>query len=271
MGLDLTFQTIDSQVVYLPFYHWGTYRKILQTRRRAPGYYRTVEELRDHPDRYDGTMVVLCDPNNPVGDLQPEGLILDTAARLGKAGAAVVIDCPYRRLFFPEDDGFFAALAALPNVVIVESFSKTLGLSGLRIGFVHAPDADFAAEFGLRLALPTNGVDNFAQAAVERLLSHPDGIKAAAEYKAATVSDIRLNIQYLEHRALTAGRFYNSSRCTGIFAVVDRTAEQLLAHRIGSISMEFFTAQEKVDAARFARINVAVPHDAFKAYFDKLP
>ena len=271
MGLDLAFQTIDTQVVFLPFYHWGTYRKILHTRRRAPAYYRTVEELRDHPDRYAGTAVVLCDPNNPVGDLQPEGLILDTAGRLGRAGAAVILDCPYRRLFFPDDDEFYVAAAALPNVIILESFSKTLGLSGLRIGFAYAPDADFAAEFGLRLALPTNGVDNLSQFVIEKLLSDPAGIEAAAEYQAATVVDIRRNVEYLEHRALTAGRFYAASQCTGIFAILNRTAEQLLAHRIGSISLEFFTATEKEDAARFARINVAVPHEAFKTYFDAMP
>ncbi len=270
MGLDVAFQTIDAQVVYLPHYHWGTYRKILQTRRRAAAYYRTVEELRDHPDRYDGTTVVLCDPNNPVGDLQPEGLILDTAERLGKAKASVILDCPYRRLFFPDDE-FYATAATLPNVVLLESFSKSLGLSGLRLGFAHAPDEEFAAEFGLRLALPTNGVDNLSQFAVEKLLSDPAGIEAAAEYQATTAADIRKNIEYLEHRALLAGRFYAASRCTGIFAVVNRTAEQLLAAKIGAISMEFFTATEKEDAARFARINVAVPHGNFKTYFDPLP
>ncbi len=269
LGLDIAFQTIDTQVVALPLYHWGTYRKILQTRRRAPRFYATVEELRDHPDRYDGTAVVLCDPNNPVGDLQPDGLVLDTAERLGKSGAAVILDCPYRRLFFPDDD-FYVRASALPNVILLESFSKSLGLSGLRLGFAHVPDDDFAAEFGLRLALPTNGVDNLAQFAVAKLLSDPAGIQAAAEYQASTVADIGKNIAYLEHRNLLAGRFYAAAPCTGIFAVVNRTAEQLLAARIGAISMEFFTATEKEDAARFARINVAVPADAFKTYFDTL-
>jgi hypothetical protein len=35
--------------------------------------------------------------------------------------------------------------------------------------------------------------------------------------------------------------------------------------------MEFFVASDKEDAARFARINVAVPHRDFKTYFDALP
>jgi aspartate aminotransferase len=270
MGLDVAFQTIETQVVYLPFYHWGTYRKILQTRRRAPRYYQNVEELRDHPDRHDGTAVVLCDPNNPVGDLQPDGLILETAERLGKAGAAVILDCPYRRLFFPDDD-FYIRAAALGNVILLESFSKSLGLSGLRLGFAHVPDPAFGAEFGLRLALPTNGVDNLSQFVIEKLLSHPAGIEAAADFAAATVADIRKNIEYLDHRALLAGRFYAASECTGIFAVVNRTADDLLAARIGAISMEFFTATEKEDAARFARVNVAVPHEDLKTYFDALP
>jgi aspartate/methionine/tyrosine aminotransferase len=268
MGLDLAFQVIDADKVYLPEYHWGTYRKLLQVRRREAAFYPSLDELHDRPERYAGAAVVLCDPNNPVGDLQPAGLVRDTAARLGGAGAAVIVDSPYRRVFFDEGDDFHKELASLENVVIVESFSKSLGLSGLRLGFVRAPDAEFAAEFGLRLALPTNGVDNFAQAAVEKLLAHPSGREAAERYRTATAADAGRNIAYLDEKRLLAARFYERTRCVGIFAVVDRPAEELLAHRIGSISRAFFTATRKAEAARFARVNVAVPHADFKASFD---
>jgi aspartate/methionine/tyrosine aminotransferase len=269
MGLDLVFQTLDVQRVFLPEYHWGTYRKLLQIRRKEPAYYTSLDELLDRPERYEDAAVVLCDPNNPVGDLQPDRKIRETAERLGQAGAAVIMDCPYRRVFFEDDDDFYRDLAVLPNVIIVESFSKSLGLSGLRIGFVYAADPDFAAEFGLRLALPTNGVDNFAQFAVEKLLAHPDGIEAARRFKTATVADIGRNIAYLDAKGLLAGEFYARSRCVGIFAVVNRTADELLAHRIGSISLAFFTAMKKEEAARFARVNVSVPHHAFRTYFDE--
>jgi len=269
MGLDLVFQTLDVDRVFLPEYHWGTYRKLLQIRRREPGYYASLEDLHNHPEHYAGTAVVLCDPNNPIGDLQPDRMIRETAERLGRADAAVIMDCPYRRVFFEDDDDFYRDLADLPNVIIVESFSKSLGLSGLRIGFVHASDADFGAEFSLRLALPTNGVDNFAQFAVEKLLAHPAGIEAARRFKTSTVADIGRNIAYLEAKGLLAGEFYTRSRCVGIFAVANRTADDLLAHRIGSISLAFFTATQKETAARFARINVSVPHHAFRTYFDE--
>lgn len=268
MGLDLTFQVLEVKVVYLPEFHWGTYRQILRTRGRAWDYYASLGELAENPEKYAGSTVVICDPHNPLGSIQPDGLVIEAAARLSAAGAAVVVDCPYRRLFLDPADGFYLALGRLENVVIVESFSKSLGLSGLRIGFVHASDPEFLAEFSLRLALPTNGVDNIVQAFVEHLLAHPDGVALAGAYRAVTVEHTARNLSYLRTRGLLASEFYGEAKPLGIFAAVSRSQEELLRSRIGSISLAAFTETGKDRAAGRARVNISVPHEAFVSHFD---
>jgi len=268
MGLDIAFQALDADKFLLPEFHWGTYRQILQTRDRTWDFYASLEELDDKPERFSGAAVVICDPSNPLGSVQPEGRVIDTAGRLGRSGTAVLVDCPYRRLFLDPSDGFYRALEPLENVVVIESFSKSLGLSGLRIGFVHASDPDFIAEFSLRLALPTNGVDNIAQAFVEHLLAHPQGIPLAETYRAVTRDHTARNLSYLETRGLLASEFYTDANALGIFAAVNRSPEELLKSRIGAISLAGFTERRKGRTAGRSRINIAVPHETFSSFFD---
>lgn len=268
MGLDIAFQVLDVDKVFLPEFHWGTYRKILQTRNRSWGYYASLNEPAGRPEKYSGSAVVICDPHNPLGCLHPRGRVIKTAEMLAEAGAAILIDCPYRRLFLDPADGFYSALAPLENVVIIESFSKSLGLIGLRVGFVHASDREFIAEFTLRLALPTNGVDNIVQVLVEHLLAHPRGKAVADAYRTVTADHTARNLSYLETRGLLASEFYGEADPLGIFAAVNRSPEELLESHIGSISLAAFTETRKDQAAGRARINIAVPHETFVPFFE---
>jgi aspartate aminotransferase len=270
MGLDIAFDTLDVPRFLLPEYHWGTYRQILRVRRKSWAYYGSLEELRDHPERHSNEAVVLCDPGNPLGEKVGDDLLLETARRLSAAGAAVIIDCPYRRVFFDASDTLFRDLSGIENAIIVESFSKSLGLSGLRIGFLYTANAEFAAEFALRFPLPTNGVDNFVQAAVEKLLAHPLGIESARRFRTRTAGDIRRNIAYLEETGLLARTLYEGKTCLGIFAVVNRTPEELLEGRIAAISLRAFTETRTDEASRFSRINVSVPHAKLEEFFSSL-
>jgi aspartate aminotransferase len=268
MGLDVAFDALDVARVVLPEFHWGTYRQILRVRRKSWAYYGSLDELLDHPERHADGAVVLCDPGNPLGEKVEDALLLEAARRLSEAGAAVIVDCPYRRVFHDETDFLHHDLAALENVVIVESFSKSLGLSGLRAGFVYSAHEPFAAEFALRFPLPTNGVDGFTQAVVEKLLVHPLGRESARAFRTKTAEDIGRNIAYLAGEGLLAGEFYSGKACRGIFAVVTKTPEELLTGRISAISLRAFTETRVEDAARFSRINVSVPHERFRAFFD---
>jgi aspartate aminotransferase len=268
MGLDIAFDALDVVRFVLPEYHWGTYRQILRVRRKPWAYYGSLEELCDHPERHEDDAVVLCDPGNPLGEKVEDALLVETARRLSEAGSAVIIDCPYRRVFHDETDTLHLRLAALDNVVIVESFSKSLGLSGLRIGFIYTANEPFAEEFALRFPLPTNGVDGFAQAVVEKLLADPLGRTSARAFRTKTAADIGRNIAYLAETGLLAEEFYAGKTCRGIFAVVNRTPEELLSGKISAISLGAFTETRPDEAARYSRINVSVPHERFRAFFD---
>jgi aspartate/methionine/tyrosine aminotransferase len=155
-------------------------------------------------------------------------------------------------------------------VVIVESFSKSIGLSGQRIGFVHSSNADLMHQLAIRLMYSSNGVNAFAQVLVEKLLTTKEGQQAITDFKNQTTRDIRLNINYLMNRGLLANSFYKNSQPKGIFVVVNRSFDELLAHRIASVSLSFFTKKHSDIAKQYARICVSVPHDTFVRFFNQI-
>lgn len=267
MGLDIAFQVVDVDKIYIPAYYWTTYDQIIDIRNKKSDVYRSYDELSENLPKLKHSAVVISDPGNPVGDKYDDGKLLELVRQLNAAGTVVIVDSPYRRMFFDQSDTMYKEYMTMGNVVIVESFSKWIGLSGQRIGFVYSPRDDFNHEFGLRLAAATNGINTFAQVLVQKLLTTPEGKKAVDEFKRKTLKDMALNIEYLRANNLLAEQFYRTSTPVGIFVVVDKTEEELLEHRIGSISLSYFTRTGKTEAQKVSRICASFPHEKFKRFF----
>jgi histidinol-phosphate aminotransferase len=83
-------------------------------------------------------IIYIVDPNNPLGIRYTAEEITAFASIAKECGALLVHDCTYRDFA----EGHYPALLAAPdNAVLSVSFSKWLGLAGLRIGALVAPAA----------------------------------------------------------------------------------------------------------------------------------
>lgn len=82
----------------------------------------------------DADLVVLANPNNPTGNLDPPALI----ARLARRGRTLVVDESFID-FVPEERGSLASARDLPGLVVLRSLTKIWGLPGLRAGYLLAP------------------------------------------------------------------------------------------------------------------------------------
>lgn len=269
-GLDLIFQTLDVKKIWLPLYFWGAYGHISTIRNRENQYYECFDDLKNDISALKDSAVVICDPNNPLGNKYNDEDILSLIKELNNQGIIVIFDSPYRRVFFDNDDTMFQDLMGLSNVIIIESFSKSVGLSGQRLGFIHSLNQEFNDEFRLRILYACNGVNAFAQILVHRLLATDEGKKVVNNFKKKTTIDIRKNIDYLKEKNLLASEFYQDSEPQGIFVIVNKSEEALFHHRIGSVSLSFFTRTRKEEAAKYARICVSVPHEDFVRFFTPL-
>ena len=86
-------------------------------------------------------LVVVTTPNNPTGAMVSLDDIFKVNQAAKKHGAKLLVDHAYVE-FADEDPS--AQLTADENIMIVRTFSKAWGLAGLRVGFLIAPDAEFA-------------------------------------------------------------------------------------------------------------------------------
>ncbi len=277
-SIDLPVQILDLDTLYFSKFFWGSYNKLCtirgvksETFEDLNSFVALVKNFKKNKITTSKKFaVLLCDPNNPVGDKMDDAGMMSNIKALNDMGVIVIFDSPYRRIFYDTSDTFFQELLNLSNVIITESFSKTMGLSGQRIAFIHSTNKEFNDELNIRLLYAFNGINTFAQELVWKLLTTPEGKKAVSVFKSKTVEDLKRNIQYLNDHNLLVEKLYKYNKPVGIFSVINISEEELLKHHIGSVSMIYFTNDKNDEARATSRICVSVPHEKFKLFFDKM-
>jgi aspartate/methionine/tyrosine aminotransferase len=266
-ALDLVFKTLDASKVYISEFYWGAYANLMKINKVESDTYFSFDELKElkHKD----SAVIICDPNNPIGNKYDDEMLLDVVKKLDENNITVIWDSPYRKIFYENGDDFYAKLSQFKNVILVESFSKSIGLSGQRIGFIHSTNNEFNTEFNINLLFVTNGINAFAQILVEKILTTPQGIKAAKDFRKVTIAEMNKNISLLKSKGLMADEFYKNSTPVGIFVIVNKSEEELLENKIGSVGLAYFTKNNKDNANKYSRICIAVPSSEFEQYFSK--
>lgn len=78
-------------------------------------------------------LIFICSPNNPTGNLMNRESILAIARQFK---GIVVVDEAY--IDFADAPSMIAELAKLPNLVILQTFSKAWGMAGVRVGLAFA-------------------------------------------------------------------------------------------------------------------------------------
>jgi histidinol-phosphate aminotransferase len=114
-------------------------------------------------------VIVICNPNDPTGDYLRA---TELGALLAGLPEDVYVLLDEALVQFQDIDGADACLRlveAFPNLLVVRTFSKAYGLSGLRAGYAVGLDADLLAAVA-----PVLGVNALTQAAVEHALRTGD-------------------------------------------------------------------------------------------------
>jgi aspartate aminotransferase/aminotransferase len=84
-------------------------------------------------------MILLCSPSNPTGAVAEEADVKALAELAAKHNIALVSDEIYREFCY---DAPLASPARFnAQTIVVDGFSKTFGVTGWRLGFVHGPAA----------------------------------------------------------------------------------------------------------------------------------
>jgi len=260
-ALDLTINSIYNETFRIPRYHWGSWNKILKTHNKEIKSFNdfNLKDVFLHPN----DVYMLCIPSNPTGWAPKLQELKEFVERAKKIGTTIILDLPYYYLFNSEDDKIYELF--YDNVIIVSSFSKSLGLSGFRVGYVATKNTSLFEAMKIRSLYKYNSISNLPQLVVDEVLN--TGYRFVKKYKEKTTSDIQKNIDYLEKRGFLFEEY--PSKPVGPFCIITLSYEQLLEHKISSVPLNKFSLDSDV-SDKYSRISVAVKHEDFVDYFDRI-
>lgn len=258
-ALDLTINSIFNTNFKVPRYHWGSWNKILKVHNKEITSFNDFDLKNTHFQEDD--VYMLCVPSNPTGWAPKLDDLKEFIERAQKSNVTVILDLPYYYLFNHEDDKIYELF--YDNVIVISSFSKSLGLPGFRIGYVATKNQNLFDAMKIRSLYKYNSISNLPQSVVEEVLNI--GFRFVRKYKEKTVNDIQQNIDYLEKRGFIFEEY--PSKPVGPFCIINLDYDTLLKHKISSVPLNKFSIDKDV-SDQYSRISVAVNHNDFVKYFD---
>lgn len=169
-------------------------------------------------------LVMLANPNNPVGNTIPTPLVKELADACKKNKTTLVIDECF--LPFTKERSFLQEhnLWEYPNVIVVKAFTKTFAIPGVRLGYLAVSDADLREKIEKNLS--EWNLSSFAQAA---------GIAAAKEktFVEESCPKIRIEQQKLKAELEALGMKVFSSEANFLLIKTELSLyEELLKQQI---------------------------------------
>lgn len=101
-----------------------------------PGYRRDQKGLLEAVRRYQPKVTVICNPNNPTGELLPRAFIENV---LKAADNIVFVDEAYME--FAQKESVIDLIDTYPNLIVLRTLSKAFALAGMRCGYLAADEA----------------------------------------------------------------------------------------------------------------------------------
>ena len=139
-----------------------------------PDLHFDVEALSDAIEKHNPSITVLASPNNPTG----LSLSFEEIERLASiSNGFLVVDEAYHE--FSSQRSAFELLPSYPNLIILRTFSKAMGLAGIRIGYLAA-HPDVVREF-MKSRIPF-AVDRIAETVALTLLDKPEILADHVDY-----------------------------------------------------------------------------------------
>ena len=255
-ALDLLIESMDYKTFYVPNFHWGSWTKILTTHDKE---IKTYDDFNLSNFRPRSGVVMLCVPSNPTGYRVSDKEIIDFLNYTSHNNIIVILDLPYWDLLCEE--GEYKKFIN-DNVIIVSSYSKSLGLSGYRVGSVSTLSDELYQSMRIKSLYKYNSPATITQYIISNALYKREEM---LEYRKETSEHISRNIELLRKVGLLYDGYPNTP--IGPFAIVNISHDELMSKKISSVPLTSFTLDKDPKYAGLSRISVAVRSEIFEEYF----
>ena len=125
----------------------------------------SVSDLERSIKAHQPKILHICTPNNPAGSTMS---VSDIAYLSCMLNGVVVVDEAYYEF---HGKSILSMIDQYPNIVVLRTFSKAMGMAGLRVGYLVTNKALAAEVYKVK---PPYNVNSFSQRAAELLLAHPE-------------------------------------------------------------------------------------------------
>ncbi|NHN85583.1 pyridoxal phosphate-dependent aminotransferase [Acetobacter musti] len=229
-------------------------------------YKLTADQLAGTVDQ-NTAMIYLVDPNNPLGVTYTRDEIAAFITIAESVGAVFVHDCTYRDFAMSHTP---ALTVSVKNVIVTSSFSKWLGLAGLRVGALVA-EPQLMAECAT-CAPGVLGTSVIAQRAAQAGLAvKPDWMKTVLTICRTNQEHIRTAVEQIPGMHLPV---YPSHGNFLVIETIDAgvSPEALVeCYRQKGIMIRQGTYHSAAFGHRFIKVSISVPEDQVIRFCDLLP
>lgn len=259
--IDIVVNSLSDITFWVPKYHWGSWNKILKIHDKDIQFFDEFELSRFRPTK---GVVMMCYPSNPTGWIPDMNELVDFVNYCNINNITIILDLPYYHLFF---NSLSISNLFLDNVIIISSFSKSMGLSGYRIGYVATLNKNLYRALRVRSLYKYNSISNIPQYIITQIISTSVGRIALCNYREVTKLEISKNIKFLKENNLLWKDY--PSDPVGPFCVINREFDDLMSFNISSVPLDKFTLSGD-KCHHLSRISVSVNNSDFVRYFDKV-
>jgi histidinol-phosphate aminotransferase len=102
----------------------------------------TFEKFKDLIVRFRPKLIWLSNPNNPTGQIIPEDKLIEIIQIASDYNVYVVVDEAYYEFIGTLGESLAKHIHKYPNLMVLRTFSKALGLAGIRLGYLMCSDPD---------------------------------------------------------------------------------------------------------------------------------
>lgn len=207
-------------------------------------------------DRGCDTAVVVS-PNNPTARSVPRDDLLRAARELEAHGCRLIVDESFVE-FAPEglDGSVEPFLEAHPNLSVLKSMSKVMGIAGLRIGYLRSGDREFVD--ALRAQLPIWNLNGLAEAFLRAVGRYRREFRESCDLTRAASLDLFERLQALPGLRPVAPAA-NFVLCQLQADSADARAFARLLYVEHNILLKDCGAKSMPDANRYLRIAARTP------------
>jgi histidinol-phosphate/aromatic aminotransferase/cobyric acid decarboxylase-like protein/choline kinase len=179
----------------------------------------------------DCQLVVIVNPNNPTGSwIQTEWIFKFAQKNPDKI---VIIDESFIEFSDTISIINFLEKERLDNIIVVKSLSKSLGISGIRLGYIYSSNETFNSF--VKESIPIWNLNSVAENFLEIILKHRNSLKHAIALTIKDREDFRKsleNLKFVRHVYPSGANFLLISLFKELIGVNNLTKELLIKHSI---------------------------------------